>query len=162
MLAVAWRCMSILAFTASCVAASANDLPLKFDPKRDAAKDVATAIQLAKSQSKRVVVYVGGEWCVWCHIMDRFFAEDAEVRTLRDAHYVWVKVNWSKEVPNEAVLSRWPKISGYPHLFVLDANGRLLHSQDTSLLEAGKGYDKAKFAAFLDQWAPGDGAPKPR
>jgi thiol:disulfide interchange protein len=132
---------------------SANDLPLKFDPKRDAARDLATAVQLAKSQGKRVLVDVGGEWCAWCHIMDRFFAATEEARAVRDAHYVWVKINWSKDNTNEALLSRWPKISGYPHLFVLDADGRLLHSQDTSLLEAGKGYDKAKFVAFLQKWA---------
>ena len=41
---------------------------------------------------------------------------------------------------------------GYPHLFVLDAGGALLHSQDTGVLEAGRGYDKAKFVAFLKRW----------
>ena len=153
MLALACRCALVAALAASIAAASAYDLPLKFDPKRDAANDVATAVQLAKAQSKRVVVYVGGEWCAWCHIMDRFFAANEEASALREAHYVWVKVNWSKENQNEAVLARWPKISGYPHLFVLDADGTLLHSQDTSLLEEGKGYDKAKFVAFLEKWA---------
>ena len=43
-----------------------------------------------------------------------------------------LKVNWSKENKNEALLSKWPKIDGYPHLFVLDADGRLVHSQDTA------------------------------
>jgi thiol:disulfide interchange protein len=153
MFASVWRCMLILALATSSATAGANDLPLKFDPQRDAAKDVATAVRLAKSQGKRVLVDVGGEWCSWCHIMDRFFAATPEVRALRDAHYVWVKVNWSKDNRNEALLSRWPKIVGYPHLFVLDADGKLLHSQDTSLLEQGKGYDKAKFVAFLRAWA---------
>jgi thiol:disulfide interchange protein len=154
MLAFAWRCLLIAVLAAASAGTSAYDLPLKFDPKRDAANDVATAVQLAKAQGKRVLVDVGGEWCSWCHIMDRLFAADEELRALRDVHYVWVKVNWSRENPNEAVLSRWPKISGYPHLFVLDAKGTLLHSQDTSLLEEGKGYDKAKFVAFLRKWAP--------
>ena len=155
---IAARWLLILLFAGS-AAAAASDLPLRFDPKRDAARDVATAIELARSQGKRVLVDVGGEWCTWCHIMDRFFAADDEARTLRDARYVWVKIHWSKDHPNEAVLSRWPKIEGYPHLFVLDAEGRLLHSQDTSLLEHGKGYDRAKFLAFLTRWAP---APGPR
>ena len=154
MLASAWRLLLIAALAASSVMAGASDLPLKFDPKRDAAKDIETAVRLAKAQGKRVLVDVGGEWCSWCHIMDRFFAATHDVRVLRDAHYVWVKVNWSKDNQNEAVLSRWPKIGGYPHLFVLDADGKLLHSQDTSLLEEGKGYDQAKFVAFLKQWAP--------
>jgi len=100
-----------------------------------------------------VLVDVGGEWCAWCHILDRFVATNADVAILRDANYVWVKVNWSKENRNEALLSRWPAIRGYPHLFVLDANGRLVHSQDTDALEAGRDYDKAKFVDFLRRFS---------
>lgn len=135
-------------------AAGGQELPARFEPGRDAAKDVATAAALAKAQGKRVIVDVGGEWCSWCHVLDGFLDTDADVRGLRDAGYVWVKVNWSKENKNEALLARWPRIEGYPHLFVLDGDGKLLHSQDTGVLEAGRGYDKAKFAAFLRAWAP--------
>ncbi len=69
--------------------------------------------------------------------------------------FVVVKVNWSKENKNEAVLSRYPKIPGYPHLFVLDSNGKLLHSQDTSELESGKGHDQDKVMAFFKKWGSG-------
>ncbi len=133
---------------------AAQSLPSKFEPGRDAAADVATAAAQAKAQGKRVLVDVGGEWCSWCHILDRFVAANADVQSLRDANYVWVKVNWSKENKNEALLARWPKIQGYPHLFVLDGDGRLLHSQDTGALESGKDYDHAKLIAFLKAWAP--------
>ena len=102
--------------------AHAADLPSKFDPARDAAADVAHAVAIAKAQGKRVIVDVGGEWCTWCHIMDRFIAANDNVRSLIDAHYVWVKVNYSKQNPNDALLARWPKVAGYPHLFVLDAH----------------------------------------
>jgi thiol:disulfide interchange protein len=146
-----WILVATLASFASL--AAAQDLPAKFDPARDAAKDVATASALARSQGKRVLVDVGGEWCPWCHIMDRFFESEADARALRDAHYVWLKVNWSKENKNEALLSRWPKVAGYPHLFVLEPDGTLVRSQDTSELELGKGYDKAKFVAFLKRYA---------
>ena len=146
----------VLAFAAI---TAAQSLPVKFDPTRDAAADVAAATALAKAQGKRVLVDVGGEWCSWCHILDRFIAANADVRTLRESGYVWVKVNWSKDNKNETLLSRWPKIAGYPHLFVLDADGRLLHSQDTGALELGKDYDHAKFIAFLKAWTPpGKGA----
>ena len=114
----------------------AADLPAKFDPTRDAAADVSTAAAIAKDQRKRVLVDVGGEWCPWCHILDRFVAGNADVKKLVDDHYVWVKVNWSPQNKNEALLARWPKVRGYPHLFVLDGEGRLLQSQDTDALEA--------------------------
>jgi thiol:disulfide interchange protein len=149
------RC-AVLACGALPLAAAAQSakpaaLPAKFDPARDAAADVRTAIELARKQNKRVLVDVGGEWCIWCHILDRFVASHPDVKKLVDDHYVWLKVNWSPQNRNEAVLAQWPKIKGYPHLLVLDAQGKLLHSQDTSELEAGKDYDEGKVIAFLRQ-----------
>ena len=129
----------------------AQDLPAKFDPQRNAAADLATATAAAKAQHKRVLVDVGGEWCPWCHILDRFVAANADVKKIVDENYVWLRLNWSPQNRNEAVLSRWPRVKGYPHLFVLDGDGRLVHSQDTGQLEAGKDYDKDKVLAFLRQ-----------
>jgi hypothetical protein len=42
----------------------------------------------------------------------------------------------------------------YPHLFVLDQDGMLLHSQDTSVLEEGPSYNLDKMTGFLKKWAP--------
>ena len=139
--------------------ALAADLPANFDPARDAAADVAHAVALANASGKRVIVDVGGEWCTWCHVMDRFIEANDDVRALIDANYVWVKVNVSKENRNEALLARWPRVPGYPHLFVLDGRGALVHSQRTSVLESGKGYDRQRFIAMLRRWAaPGRSA----
>jgi thioredoxin-related protein len=146
-----WFSVVFLLFIA---APRAANLPDEFDTARDAAADVAHAVVLAKAAGKRVIVDVGGEWCSWCHVLDRFIAANDGVRALVARHYVWVKVNYSKENRNEPFLSRWPRIRGYPHLFVLDANGALVHSQDTGVLEAGDGYDEARFRAFLERWAP--------
>ena len=143
------RLLAAVALLATSVAACAAGLPAQFDPSRDAAADVAHAAALAKAQGKRVIVDVGGQWCAWCRILDRFIASHREVRALIDARYVWVKVNYSKENRNEALLSRWPRIAGYPHLFVLDGSGALVHSQDTGELESGKGYDEGRLLAFL-------------
>lgn len=145
----------LAAFVALAPFAEAQALPERFDPKRDPEQDLAAALAQAKAQGKRVIVDVGGEWCVWCHILDRFFASNADLDHLRTSRYVWLKVNVSKENDNRAFLSRWPKVAGYPHLFVLDSDGRLLHSQDTGALELGKGYDAAKVRAFLERFAPG-------
>ena len=124
----------------------------KFDPKRDAAKDISNAIAVAKKQSKRVLLDVGGEWCGWCHKLDNFFLTDKEAGKLLKEKFVVVKVNFSPENKNEAVLSKYPPIKGYPHLFVLDKDGKLLHSQDTGLLETGDRHDHHKVMAFLRKW----------
>ncbi|MGB3394021.1 MAG: thioredoxin family protein [Stenotrophomonas sp.] len=129
-------------------------LNAQFDPARDPAADLETAKVEAQRGGKRIMLDVGSEECAWCHLLDAFMEGDSEMRRFRDAHYVWVKVNYSKDNENVAFLSRFPAITGYPHLFVLDANGALLHSQLTDELENGKGYDRARFFAFLKQWAP--------
>jgi hypothetical protein len=51
-------------------------------------------------------------------------------------------------------LSRYPKIPGYPHLFVLDSTGKFLHSQGTGELEVGDHHDREKVLSFLKAWAP--------
>ena len=66
----------------------------------------------------------------------------------------FLKINFSKENKNETFLSQYPAIEGYPHFFVLDKDGNLLHSQNTGDLEKDKDYDKEKFIEFLNKWKP--------
>jgi thiol:disulfide interchange protein len=129
--------------------------PAIFDPARDAMKDLQEGVAEAARTGRRVLVDVGGNWCGWCHEMERFIEAHADLKALRDKNFVTVKVNYSRENQNQAVLSKYPEIKGYPHLFILEKDGSLLHSQDTALLEDGKSsYVLEKFSAFLKQWAP--------
>jgi thioredoxin-related protein len=121
-----------------------------FDSKRDAAADLQGALAEANKTGKRVLVDVGGNWCSWCREMERFIEAHKELKELRDERFVTVKINYSPENKNEAVLSEFPKIPGYPHLFILDSTGKLLCSKDTSQLEDGKSsYVLDRFMAFL-------------
>jgi thiol:disulfide interchange protein len=145
---------TVIARVASSQATKPASKPPIFDPTRDAAKDIEQAIEQAAKTGKRVLLDVGGNWCSWCYELERYFEAHKDLRALRDQNYVTVKVNWSPENQNEEVLSKYPKIPGYPHLFVLDKNGKLIHSQDTSELEDGrKSYNLEKFTAFLKEWA---------
>jgi thiol-disulfide isomerase/thioredoxin len=138
--------------------AAVAGLNAQFDPARDPVADLATAKVEAQRGGKRIVLDVGGEWCSWCHLLDAFIEGDAEIRSFRDANYVWMKVNYSEDNENAAFLAQFPTIKGYPHLFVLDAQGKLLHSQFTGELEADKGqpkgYNRERFFAFMKDWAP--------
>jgi len=124
----------------------------KFDPKRDPAKDLAAAVTQARQEHKKIILDVGGEWCIWCHRLDDFIAGEQTLHKYMGEHYVVVKVNFSEENPNKAFLSGFPKIDGYPHLFVLDQDGKLLHSQSTGDFESGKGYSAPAFETFLHKW----------
>ncbi len=125
-----------------------------FDPSRNPESDLRAAMDEARQTGKRVLLDVGGEWCKWCHIMDRFIENDSDLRGLLESNYVLLKINFSEKNENKRFLSRFPAISGYPHLFVLDASGKLIHSQSTAPLEQGSSYDERRFADFLKRWAP--------
>jgi thioredoxin-related protein len=125
-----------------------------YDPKRNAAQDIQDAIQEAHRTNKRILLEVGGEWCSWCHTLDKFFEANPDLLTLRDKNFVTVKINFSEENENKDVLSRYDPIPAYPHIFVLDSYGKLLVSQNTNVLESGKSYDLERLTVFLTNWAP--------
>ena len=154
----AYSCVLAIAAATLRQAASAsmpyNGLADGYDPRRDPEKDLAAASAEAKKSNKNIFVEVGGEWCSWCHILDRFFHEHPDLEALRDKNYVSMKVNMSQENPNRAFLSRFPGIHGYPHIFILDVNGNLVQSQATNVLEDGRSYNARRFQKFLEQFAP--------
>jgi len=125
----------------------------KFNPAANPFDDLQKAIAIAQKTGKRIILDVGGEWCVWCHRIDKFLHSDKEINDFLDKHFIIVKVNYSSENKNEKFLSQYPEIKGYPHFFVLESDGTFLHSQDTGLLEEGKSYSKTKVLKFLRKWA---------
>jgi len=131
-----------------------NGLPDGYDPRRDPEKDLDAARGEAKKAGKNIFVEVGGEWCTWCHILDRFFHEHPNLEALRDKNCVPMKVSMSQENPNRAFFSRFPYIHGYPHIFILDAEGKLIRSQPTKVLEDGQSYNAKRFQKLLEQCAP--------
>lgn len=125
----------------------------EFNPKKDPFKDVAAAVKEAGQTNKRILLDVGGEWCKWCHILDEFIEKNTEIKEYLHKHYVVLKVNYSEENKNEKFLAQYPPIDGYPHFFVLEKNGKFLHSQNTALLEKEKSYDADKIMKFLKKWS---------
>ncbi|HEX2984985.1 MAG TPA: thioredoxin family protein [Ignavibacteriales bacterium] len=136
------------------VGQSTGKLPTSFDPSRNAEKDVKAALEEAKTAGKRVLLDVGGSWCSWCKRLDAFIEENSEIKNLMASNFVTVKINFSPENKNEAFLSKYPKVDGYPHFFVLESDGKLLHSQNTGELEQDLSYSKDKMLAFIKKWAP--------
>ncbi len=132
---------------------SAKFVPLtKFDPARNPGDDLKIVIEEAQQSNRRILLDVGGEWCIWCHRLDELIDSTKELKDYLHKYFVVLKVNVSKENKNEEFLKQYPEVPGYPHLFVLDKNGKFLHSQNTGDLEAGKGHDKNKIIAFLKKW----------
>jgi thiol:disulfide interchange protein len=125
-----------------------------YNPHRDPAEDLKQAISIAQSQNKRIMLELGGDWCIWCKYMDEFYAAHADLLQFRADHFVLVKINVSDQNMNEGFLSQFPAAAGYPHIYILDSDGKFLHSQDTVELEdGGQSYVLDVFMAFLQEWA---------
>ena len=125
----------------------------KFDSTRNAMDDLNLAIVEAQKVNKNIILDVGGEWCIWCHRLDKFIEDHQELKDYLDKNFIVVKINYSPENKNEEFLSQFPQVAGYPHLFVLDTKGKLLHSQNTGDLELDKSYDAGEIMNFLKEWS---------
>ncbi|MBD0276438.1 MAG: thioredoxin family protein [Bacteroidota bacterium] len=136
--------------------AVANDTTKLYDPYANVAADVQKALAKAKKEQKHVLLQIGGNWCVWCYRFNAFVQLDSSLKKLLDNNYVVYHLNYSKENKNLDYLKKlgFPQRFGFPVLVVLDANGNRLHTQDSSLLEKGNGYDAGKVKSFLINWSP--------
>jgi hypothetical protein len=148
--------VAVAVLTLLALACKSNDTkPVgKYDPAADAAADFEAAKTEAADSKRRILMEVGGNWCSWTRRLDVLFESDQATAGAVDSGFVHVRINKSDENYNESFLSKFPKIGGYPHLFVLDAGGKVLHSQDTAELEDGDHHDPAKVLAVLKKWAP--------
>jgi len=136
--------------------AFASDTTKLYNPYASVEKDVASALVKAKKENKHVLLQIGGNWCVWCYRFHDFVTTDTTLKDLLESNYVLYDLNYSKENKNLDYLKKlgYPQRFGFPALVVLDANGNRIHTQDSGLLEKGKGYDFDKVKSFLLNWAP--------
>jgi thioredoxin-related protein len=113
---------------------------------------IAKALRQAQRDHKRVLIewgFNGCSWCVWLHDL---FQTDMTVHPLIHEEFVLVLVDSDK---NQKLLKQYggsDRQFSYPHLTVLDEQGRVLTNQNTEPLEKGKGHDPEVVAAFLKKW----------
>lgn len=147
----------VLVFPSLNVYAQTDSVPfykVKYNPAADPDAELQNVVTIAQQAGKNILLDVGGEWCIWCHRLDSLFEANQDISAFLLTNYVPLKINMSRENENKEFLSRFPAIEGYPHLFVLDPNGKLLHSQETGALEEGKRHSHDKVLTFLKKWAP--------
>ena len=125
-----------------------------YNPNADAKTDLKNAIAKAKAEKKHVLIQVGGNWCPWCIKFHKMATTDTKIDSTIKADYVYLLLNYSKENKNLNVLKtlQYPQRFGFPVFVILDGDGKLLHTQDSGLLELDKGYDPKKVLTFLKQW----------
>ena len=127
-----------------------------YKPEENAEQKIAGAIKQAKAEGKHVFIQIGGNWCIWCARFNNFVTADKSIDSLVKANYVVYHLNYSKENKNEKLLAKYgfPQRFGFPVFLVLDANGKLIHTQNSGYLEEGKGYNEKTVIGFLNDWTP--------
>ena len=148
----------IFLFTVS----NAQEAKKLYDPTLDGMKQIKEAVGKAAKEGKHVLIQYGGNWCHWCIRFDAFCKADTSISNIITANYIPVKLNYDPANKNDeanAFLGN-PARFGFPVFIIVDGKGNVIHIQDSSLLEEGKGYSKEKVTGFFTQWTPGAVVPK--
>lgn len=126
-----------------------------YDKKRDPFADLEATVDRAGHENKRILLFVGGDWCGWCKVFECAVRANAPVLAAMSDGFVVMKVDYSRWGRRGKFLRQYPKAPGYPHFYVLEKDGALLHSQSGAELEAPDGstaYDAGAVLAFLERW----------
>jgi thioredoxin-related protein len=140
--------------------------PLKkvYDETLNPLEQIDQAVAKAKAEDKFVVCQVGGNWCSWCLRFADFATNDTTISKVISDNFEYIHVNYhprksggeAQQQQATALMARLNNCGrfGFPVFVVLDATGKVLHIQDSSFLEEGKGYNKEKVLRFFKNWTP--------
>ena len=147
---------ALLTLTAS----AQSNLKKIYDESIDPVEQIEKAVKQAEKEGKFVISQVGGNWCRWCLMFADFVAKDAELTQLIDENFVFIHSHYNpRERAGEKTLEMLKKLGnperfGFPVFVVMDQNGKVIHTQDSSFLEEGNGYSRDKVARFFQNWTP--------
>ena len=133
-----------------------------YNPEANAKEDISKAVEKAKAEGKHVMVQIGGNWCSWCLLFHKYINEEADIKETIEDNFVFMLLNYSQENKNAELMAKYnnPGRMGYPVFLILNGDGQLIHTQDSGLLEEGKGYNKTKVMTFLKNWTKAAVDPK--
>lgn len=132
-------------------------LPKPYNETENAEKKIAELVKKAKKENKNIILQAGGNWCIWCLRFNNFVQTTPELKNLVDENYLYYHLNYSPKNKNEKIFASYGNPGekyGYPVFIILDKNGKQIQTQDSSVLEEGKGYSLEKVKTFFDSWKP--------
>ena len=157
----------ILSLLGVCLALALNAqtaLKKVYDEDINPIEQIDHALVKANSEGKFVICQVGGNWCPWCLRFADFITNDTTISNVIDESFVYIHVNYNPRKSEgeekmqliKKMLERLnnPARFGFPVFVVLDEEGRVMHIQDSSFLEEGKGYNQEKVLRFFKNWTP--------
>lgn len=154
--------LSVVFFTLLANAQTA--LKKVYDENVQPIEQIDQAVTKASSEGKFVVCQVGGNWCPWCLRFADFITNDTTISRIIDENFVYIHVNYNpRRSESEAKAQQAALLMkrlnncgrfGFPVLVVLDEDGSVIHIQDSSFLEEGRGYNQEKVLRFFRNWTP--------
>ena len=132
-------------------------LPKPYNDKENAEQKIKDLVAQAKKENKNIMIQAGGNWCIWCLRFNQYVQSTPELKEIVDQNYLYYHLNYSPENKNEKVFAQYDNPGakfGYPVFIVLDQNGKMIHTQDSAVLEEGKGYSLEKTKSFFLKYVP--------
>ena len=134
----------------------ASPLPLPYDEKANADAQVAAARNRALKTHKRLLVDLGGNWCLDCRILAGTM-ELPEVQAWVRKHYEVVTVDVGRFDKNLDVPARYgftKRLEGVPALLVVEPRSdKLLNAGKTTALSDARSMNPQGLADYLAQFA---------
>src|SRR5690606_30284063 len=130
-------------------------LPKPYNAEENAEQKIAELVKQAKAENKNIILQAGGNWCIWCLRFNQFVQTTPELKQIVDDNYLYYHLNYSPENKNEKVFAAYDNPGakfGYPVFVVLNQDGKMIHTQDSAVLEEGKGYSIEKVKDFFLKW----------
>ena len=113
-------------------------------------EQIDQTVAKAKTEGKFVICQVGGNWCPWCLRFADFITNDSTISKVIADNFEYIHVNYNprksgseeQQQQAKALMKRLNNCGrfGFPVFVVLDEEGKVIHIQDSSFLEEGKGY----------------------
>ena len=103
-----------------------------YDEAANADAQVAAAFTRAQKSHKRVLIDLGGNWCVDCLVLSNFLRLP-EMRRFMEAHYEIVLVDVGRFNRNLQIPARYgiaKKLDGVPALLIVTPEGKLVNANN--------------------------------
>ena len=124
-----------------------------YSAEADPKADIAVALERAKAEHKRVILNFGGDWCGDCQVLDIYLHQPPNL-DLFDKNFLLVHVDIGHFDKNLDITEKYkvPLKKGVPALAVLDADGKLLYSQQAAEFGDMRYMYPASVTDFLNKW----------
>jgi len=134
----------------------AQPLPLPYDEAANADAAVARARTQARAQHKRLLIDLGGNWCLDCRILAGTM-ELPDVAAWVRQHYVVVTVDTGRFDKNLQIPAHYgirERMKGVPSLLIVDPRtDRLVNAGNTAALADARSMNPQGLADYLARYA---------